>query len=117
MRFVLIAILMVVGLLCGCKSKEARAKQKPPYTRVTPVQKGPIETVLIGKVRSVNERAGYVILSFPIGRMPLIDQKLFIYRDGVKVGVVRVTGPQMDTNIAADIVEGNAKVDDEVRPE
>jgi hypothetical protein len=38
-----------------------------------------------------------------------------VYRRGLKVGEVKVTGPQRDDNIVADITAGEAAVGDEVR--
>ena len=55
------------------------------------------------------------MLSFPVGQMPKPDQSLFLYRDGMKVGEVKITGPQRENNIVADLVTGEAQVGDEVR--
>ena len=35
-----------------------------------------------------------------------MDQILFLYRDGLKVGEVKITGPQRDNDIVADLVTG-----------
>ena len=55
------------------------------------------------------------MLSFPIGQLPRIGQTLFLYRNGLKVGQVNVTGPQQDNDIVADLTEGEAQAGDEVR--
>jgi len=47
--------------------------------------------------------------------MPATNQKLYLYREGLKVGEVKITGPQADDNVVADIVTGEAQVGDEVR--
>ena len=57
----------------------------------------------------------YVVLTFPLGHMPALEQHLNVYHQGMKVGEVRVTGPQLDDNIVADILTGDAAVTDEVR--
>jgi hypothetical protein len=44
-----------------------------------------------------------------------VDQTLFLYRDGLKVGEVKITGPQKDENIVADLLHGEARAGDEVR--
>ena len=49
--------------------------------------------------------------------MPEVDQRLFIYRGKQKVGMVKITGPQEGSHIAADLVEGEAKAGDQVRPD
>ena len=70
---------------------------------------------LSAKVISYNEGGRFVILNFPIGRMPNSQQTLFLYRNGLKVGEIKITGPQRDNNIAADVIAGDAQSGDEVR--
>ena len=70
---------------------------------------------LTAKVASYNATGRFVVLSFPIGQMPKMDQTFFLYRAGLKVGEVKITGPQRDNNIIADLVTGEAQVGDEVR--
>ncbi|MGB9601558.1 MAG: hypothetical protein ACP5MG_13190 [Verrucomicrobiia bacterium] len=130
MRFAAIIICIVsISIFCGCKGKLFGKKSVAYEYGATPARtvstekarapqaQQPLQSVLSGRVKSVNEKAGFVILNFPIGKMPAIGQRLWIYRDNNRVGAVKVTGPQMDFNIAADIIEGEAKVDDEARPE
>jgi len=66
-------------------------------------------------VVSYNAIGRFVVLGFPIGTMPAIDQTLFLYRDGLKVAEVKITGPQQDNDIVADLVSGDVQVGDEVR--
>jgi hypothetical protein len=73
------------------------------------------ETGLVGKVETANQSLRYVVLSFPIGHLPAIEQRLNVYRHGLKVGEVKVTGPQIEDNVVADIVEGDSGPGDEVR--
>ena len=73
------------------------------------------DTGLMGKVASVNASLHFVVLNFPVGRMAAIEQSLAIYRQGQKIGEVKVTGPQQDDNIIADITSGEAETGDEVR--
>jgi hypothetical protein len=70
---------------------------------------------LAAKVVRVNTVAQFVVLNFPAGRMPKLDQHLFLYRDGLKTAEVKVVGPQKDTSIVADIVSGDAREGDAVR--
>lgn len=70
---------------------------------------------LTARVASYNATGRFVVLSFPMGRMPNMDQMLFLYRDGLKVGEVKITGPQRDNDTVADLVTGTAQVGDEVR--
>ena len=69
---------------------------------------------LAATVVSVNTVGRFVVLNFPAGGMPKIDQTLFLYRSGLKVAEIRVTGPQQDSNIVADLVSGDAQVGDTV---
>jgi len=100
-------------LAAGCASKKAKPTIAPaapaPQTIVTP------DNSLAAKVVSYNSVARFVVLSFPVGQMPKMDQTLFLYRGGLKVGEIKITGPQRDNNIVADLVNGDAQSGDEVR--
>ena len=67
--------------------------------------------------RVVNADAGgrFVILNFPLGQMPSLDSVMTVYRRGVKVGQIKITGPQRDDSIAADVISGEARVEDAAR--
>ena len=73
-----------------------------------------LDTSFSGKVATVNSAARFVVLSFPVGHLPPLDQHLNVNRRGVKVAELKVTGPQLDENIVADIVSGDAQAGDEV---
>ena len=108
--FVLLSALMAGG----CASKQ------PPASRSQPAANSaaPIVTPdfsLAAKVVSVNLDGRFVVLSFPTSRMPKVEQTLFLYRGGLKVAEVRITGPQSESNIVADLVSGAAQVGDTVR--
>ncbi len=70
---------------------------------------------LAARVASYNAAGRFVVLSFPVGQMPNMDQTFFLYRNGLKVGEVRITGPQRDNDVVADLVAGTAQVGDAVR--
>jgi hypothetical protein len=90
-------------------STPAEPKSSSQKLIVTP------ETGLVGKVETANQNLRYVVLSFPIGHLPAMEQRLNVYRHGLKVGEVKVTGPQIEDNVVADIVEGDSGPGDEVR--
>jgi hypothetical protein len=107
-------------LVTGCSifhktAKTPVAKPEPPprtsETVVTP------DNSLSARVSAYNAVGRFVVLSFPVGRMPRLDQTLFLYRNGLKVAEVKVTGPQRDNNVVADIISGDAQAGDEVRSE
>jgi len=70
---------------------------------------------LAAKVLKVNTVGRFVVLNFPDGRLPKLDQHLFLYRDGLKTAEVKVVGPQQETSIVADIISGDAQAGDTVR--
>ena len=72
-------------------------------------------TALTGKVVKVNPTGRFVVLNFPVGRLPLMESTMDVYRQGLKVGEVRITGPQLDDNIVGDLLRGEAMPGDEVR--
>jgi hypothetical protein len=88
------------------------APQSPPNKQqmiVTP------ETGLVGRVKRVNPAARFVVLSFPIGKLPTADEQFSVYRRGLKVGEIKITTQQLNEYIVADIVQGEAEEGDEVR--
>jgi hypothetical protein len=70
---------------------------------------------LNGKVSSANLNLKFVVLTFPVGQMAEVNQRLGVYRAGLKVGELNVTGPQRDDSTVADIIAGEAQTGDEVR--
>jgi hypothetical protein len=70
-----------------------------------------------GKVAVVNPGARYVILSYPLGQMPAPEQRLAVYRLGLKVAEIKVGTQRIDTNAVADILAGECQAGDEVRAE
>jgi|SRR3954464_10409251 hypothetical protein len=113
-------LLLYVGFLgFGCAGQGNKEKTSKSAFSSTGGSNGkPIVTPgnsLIGKVASVNPGARFVVLNFPIGHLPTLQQHLFVYRKGLKVAELKVTGPQMDDNIVADIVTGESEPGDDVK--
>ncbi len=73
------------------------------------------DTILTGRVSVYSDAGRFVVLDFPIGHLPANEQVMFVFRQGLKVGEVKVTGPQRDHNTVADLVSGEARKGDEVR--
>jgi len=109
-------VLMLAGMLVtGCSIFHRAKKAAPaPVAHTTRTVVTP-DSSLSARVASYNATGRFVVLSFPVGRMPKLDQTLFLYRDGLKVAEIKVTGPQRDNNIVADLVSGDVQVGDEVR--
>jgi hypothetical protein len=96
-------------LLAGCGSP--KPSPSPPKSKliITPANAS------FGKVVSVNGEARFAVLNFPIGAIPPLGQLLNVYRQGLKVGELKVTGPQDDENTVANITNGDVRPGDEVR--
>jgi hypothetical protein len=73
------------------------------------------ENSLVGTVVSFNQAGRFVVLNFPIGHLPTVGERLQVYRHGLKVGEIKVTGPQFDDLVAGDLVTGEANAGDLVR--
>lgn len=108
---------------CAWSKRQLTVNKPVPATRTPAAQ--PLKTIvtpdisLLAKVVSVNPVGRFVVLNFPSGEFPRLQQTLFLYRGGLKTGEVRVTGPkvEMDNNIVADLVSGEAQAGDTVRSE
>jgi hypothetical protein len=68
-------------------------------------------------VEMVNIESRFVVLSFPPGQVPPAGQTWRINHRGLKIGRVKITGPQLELSTVADIVEGEANVGDVAAPE
>ena len=122
MRSALSLSLAVVLVLCGCAYKKrtsaAAPARVPAADAVTNSAPEPVvspATGLAGKVASFNNDGRFVVLNFPLGHLPAVEQRLFVYRQELKVGEIKVSGPQRDDLIVADLVAGEAQPGDDVR--
>lgn len=128
MRVLLLAILPGVLALTGCVRKSEKALPPPPTAPRTgtpvastePAFQNPAlivtpDVIPVGKVALVNATARHVVLTFPLQKTPPLGQRLALYRRGAQVGEVKVTGPQREDHIVADLVAGEAQVGDEAR--
>jgi hypothetical protein len=121
------ALLLLTLALAGCvhekpnPAKTTGPSQSLPPVRAVPGQTNkPTVTVvpaagIKGKVAMANPSARHVIITFPLGQLPPLDRRFNVYRGGLRVGEVRITGPMRDIHIAADILAGDCQVGDEVR--
>ena len=100
---------------CATKEKPAAAPPSPPAKDAPSKIILTPQTILVGKVVRVNYNARYVVLNYPIGHLPAIGEHLNVYRKGLKVGEIKVTGPQQEDNTVGDIASGEVQVGDELR--
>jgi len=113
---------LVIGVMvAGCAGPKSKQDGRDAAARNSDEKGGnqkiivTPETVLVGKVVRVNVNAQFAVLNFPVGTMPAPGQRLNVYRQGLKVGEVKATGPQQDDNVVADIISGEALAGDELR--
>lgn len=108
---VLVHVVMcaVLVLLASCARTQPGGDRAKPAPVFTP------DTTLRGRVVHVNATGRYVVLNFPVGRLPSPAQSLGVYRKGLKVGEVRIDDRwRRDDNIVADLTVGEAQVGDDV---
>ena len=115
-------IILITVLLAGCaptKPGPNGQAASPPVKRVKPSKAAPpIITPaygIIGKVALVNDKLRYVVIDFTLSRKPEPEIRLNVYRNGQKVGEVKISDQAQESNVAADITAGEVKVGDDVR--
>jgi hypothetical protein len=116
----LIALVSLTFLGCsGSRSSAARnspAQRIGARTNATAVSVSPATTApATGRVARVNPDGAFVILSYPLGAVPPVGRRLSVYRDGMKVGELKVSEPRYQQHTAADITAGEARAGDETR--
>lgn len=122
-----VVIMGICGLaLGGCRSApeqsagaaaprgEVRAQVVGGEASVQAPAARPVES-LRGRVLSVNPRLRFVIIDFPTGKLPMLDQRLSLWRSDMKVAEVKISGPYRGTTVAADITAGEALPGDMAR--
>jgi hypothetical protein len=111
-------ILLQVFLLAGCASPGSRSERtaETPSATATPTSVTPLPHSS-GRVVAVNPDLRFVVVDFFPSPLPAPEQRMSIYRDGQKVGEIRISGPARESAIAADIMEGEAAVGDEALAE
>jgi hypothetical protein len=112
---VLFAVMFALALvLAGCTSRKAA----PPTTNGSPhagTGASRSEAGVTGQVLRVDPVGRFVVLGFPRDQIPVMDQRLKVYRQGAKVAEVKVTNWQRGHNLVADIVTGAPEVGAEAR--
>jgi hypothetical protein len=104
-----IGLLCAVCLFAGCAHPKPAAERPVPH--VTP------DLRAVGRVALVNNEARFVVINFPPGAVPQAGQPLNVSHHGLKIGEVKITGPQRDNDTVADLITGEAYVGDEVKGE
>jgi hypothetical protein len=107
--------------LAGCAGNPPRpGVDKHPVPPV-PTPKPPVIvtpgnlSLNVGKITAVNPGARFVVITYALGNLPGAGRRLGVYRNGLKVGEIKITGPARDNNTVADIVAGECQNGDEVK--
>lgn len=117
---------IAAALFAGCSTKP-RGKAAPTQAAAKPAPNASASATnklhqvaassdIRGEITQVNLPARFVVLNFPVGVLPAKGAILGVYRQGVKAGEIQVSGPQRDTFTIADILKGECRLGDEVRP-
>lgn len=118
MRFPFFAGCLIAVLVTGCATsgktnhEAAQAAEAQPWRQR--LMATPDANLLVGSVALYNAPGRFVVLDFPIGKMPAPETMMFVYRRGLKVGEVRITGPERDNKTVGDLIVGEAQKGDEV---
>jgi hypothetical protein len=105
------------GFLCGLALAAGCAHPAPPAPGTARVTTPVITPDLrpMGRVQRVNKPGHFVVVSFANGFMPDLEDRLGVFRNGSKIGEIKITGPQREFNIVAEILSGDPQVQDEVK--
>jgi hypothetical protein len=116
MRFCCLLTAILCGILaagCATTSEKSAAAAKRGSPQLTGRLIEP-DTALVGRVVTVNTNGQFAVLSFPLGRLPTLDQALSVYHNGQKIGELKTTRHELDDLVVADIVSGECQPGDEV---
>lgn len=86
-------------------------KQAEPAPPLIPI------TESRGIVVLVNTQSQFIVADFSFNPVPTPGQRLAIFRNGQRVGEARTSEFARGSLVAADILTGEARLDDEVRAE
>lgn len=108
--------LICTALAAGCGTKAPKSGSDSSPGAATGTNRIVMPSNLTaGRVMMVNKVSRFVVLGFPMTAVPQIGQRLNVYRKGLKVAELKVTGPQEEGNTVADIVTGEVQTHDDVR--
>lgn len=98
-------------LVGGCVNRAPR----PVSTVQRPAPPPAAVEVMPGRIALVNPQHRYVVIDFGSRPVPALGTRLPVWRDGMKVGLVRIAEPVKGRFATGDVVEGELKPGDEVR--
>lgn len=131
----LAAVILMVVLGGGCSSPDPNSQDRAsvptqsskggrlvtsaapadPLGRTNAAATDPLVLPTSGRIHSVNPGLQFVVVDYTIGGAPPMQSLVPVYRGNQKIGQLRLTGPERNGFVAADVVEGIVQIDDEVR--
>ncbi len=126
MRWESLLCVVILGTAgCATRQEGYGTSEQPPAAALGASTTPKPTTVIVtpatgnrGRIISVNLTARHVVVSYAIGiPLPLVDQRLNVYRAGLKVAELKVSKERIDVNLVADITTGECRAGDEVRPD
>jgi hypothetical protein len=114
-----LGVVLALGAGAGCSGRKPQTQPQSHPAAASkngkPAPKVVLAAEKAGKVIKVNATARFIVVNFPVGTLPAQGTTLGVFRDGLKTAEAKITGPQLDDNIVADLISGEAQVGDEVR--
>src|SRR5262245_31344724 len=93
------AIVVFLGCSNPAPRKDHGASAAPTAPRTTSTDVTVAPTMApAGKVVWLNAAVRYVLVSFPPGQVPRPETRLSVYRNGLKVGELKVSKERLDQN-------------------
>ncbi|MCW5558962.1 MAG: hypothetical protein KIT22_14170 [Verrucomicrobiae bacterium] len=113
MRWIPVLLALAAG---GCANLPLEPVSPPaPPPAAAPRTHQPLDADL-GWVQSINDRLRFVVLDYSLNRLPAVGDRLDVIREDAVVGELKVTGPSRGGTTVADIVDGDPRAGDQVRP-
>ena len=103
--------MLAIGLGCASEQAVVVPKGAEPVA-VVPLRAGPVE----GRVTVVNAEHQFVVVDFGEFPIPKVGTPANVFRGDQNVGRVRLTEPSRGRLITGDVLSGELKVGDIVRP-
>lgn len=126
--FMVCAVVLISG--CGGREKvidptgtgrSPTQALRPAPSKPAPLSAKPTGPIIVasdaplGRVVLVNANLRFVVIDFGLRGLPEPGARLSVFRKGLKMGEVKITGWREETNTVGDIVAGEAAKGDEIR--
>lgn len=103
----------VVVLLVGCAASPGGKPTSPEGTNSVPVIR-PLDGS-VGRIVRVQSALRFVVVDYRLNQPPAPEQRLAVYREGVRIGELKAGYIRRETTVSADILSGDPQEGDEVR--